>query len=425
MKVLHINKSDQTGGAALAAVRLLDALRASGTDAKMLVLQAEGEHPGITPLIKSRAGQVFQQLKFAAEVFSFIRYEKNREKRFAFSSGRFGYDVSRHPLIKEADILHFHWINQGFLSLHGLKKLIQTGKPVVWTLHDTWPFTGGCHYPGSCGGFTSACGNCPLLKTPAENDLSAHQHARKEKMYANAAITFVGCSNWMKEMADKSSLVRKDLKHSVRQVFNPVDVNIFSPANKEEVRKQLGLPLNKKLVLFGAANVFDPRKGANLLLRSLKNLNATRPHLRKEIELVAFGKNVEAFQWQSPFLIHTFDVVTGQANMARLYQAADVFVLPSMQDNLPNTVVESLACGTPVVAFNIGGVPEMVKHQQNGFLAAPDKWKNLGEGILYILDNHDELTSNAREFAVNNFSPEIVASRYTEIYHSVLNLVYS
>lgn len=420
MKILHINKSNRLGGAAVAAVRLLNALRKSGSDARMLVLSAEQEGEDIEPVVKSSFDRRIQDLRFLGEVLSFIPFEKNRQNRFSFSRGLFGFDISRHPLVREADVLHLHWVNQGFLSLEDIKKLIQTGKPIVWTLHDTWPFTGGCHYPGTCGGFTSTCGQCPLLKSPGPNDISARQHAKKELIFKNTLITFVGCSKWMQEMAAKSSLVRKDLTHSVKQVFNPVNIDLFCPGDQANIRKELGLPADKKLLLFGAANVSDPRKGTDLLLRALKRLFSSSPSLPADLELVAFGKNVNLLAEKTPFKLHSFDVVEGEKAMARLYQACDLFVLPSMQDNLPNTVVESMSCGTPVVAFNIGGVPEMVTHQQSGYLASPGKVQELAGGIRFVMENAAPLGENARKFAETNFAPEIVARQYEEIYQLLL-----
>ena len=420
MRILHINKSDRVGGAAVAAVRLLDALKKNGIDARMLVLSAEKESKEIEPVVKTRLRRASQYLRFLGEVLFFIPFEKSRQKRFSFSRGLFGFDISRHPLVKEADVLHIHWINQGFLSLRDIKKLIQTGKPIVWTLHDTWAFTGGCHYPGTCGGFTSTCGHCPLLKSPGQNDLSARQHAKKERIYENSAVTFVGCSKWMQQMAAKSSLVRKDLTHSVKKVFNPIDTELFCPGHQFAMRKQLGLPADKKLILFGAANVSDPRKGTDLLLRALKGLFSSEHSLATDLELVAFGKNVDMLAEEMPFKLHSFNVVDGEEAMARLYQACDMFVLPSMQDNLPNTVVESMACGTPVVAFNIGGVPEMITHQQSGFLASPGKVEELAQGIRFVMEHAATLGENARKFAEIHFAPATVASQYEEIYRLLI-----
>ncbi len=421
VKILHINKSDRIGGAAVAAVRLVDALRKNGTQARMLVLNAAKERQEIEPVVNTRFKRVSQYLRFFGEVFSFIPFEKNRQKRFSFSQGYFGFDISRHPLVRDADVLHLHWINQGFLSLTDLRKLIQTGKPIVWTLHDTWPFTGGCHYPGACEGFTSTCGQCPLLKFPGPDDISARQYSRKKRIYDDASLTFVGCSRWMQEMAAKSSLVRKDPNKSVKQVFNPIDITLFKPADRQVLREEMGLPVDKQLLLFGAANVTDPRKGTALLLKALKGLFAREPSLVNDLELVAFGKNIHLLAEKMPFSIHSFNVVNGEKAMARLYQACNMFVLPSMEDNLPNTVVESMACGTPVVAFDIGGVPEMISHQQTGFLASAGKVKELSRGIGFAMKHSAKLGDNARKFAEKQFAPDTIARQYEEIYRSVLN----
>jgi len=258
-----------------------------------------------------------------------------------------------------------------------------------------------------------------LLRSPGEQDLSARQHKQKEDMYADASLTFVGCSKWMKEMADKSSLVRKDLKHAVKQVFNPIDTMHFSPGDGKTMRRALDLPEDKKLLLFGAANTSDPRKGIGFLLKALKHIFFNHPNLYNVLELVAFGKNIESFADKVPFKMHAFHMVNSPETMAQLYQAADLFVLPSMQDNLPNTVVESMACGTPVVAFDIGGVPEMVSHEQSGFLAEPGKWRDLGDGILAAIKNGQTWGMNARAFAENHFSPETIANQYQEIYQTL------
>jgi glycosyltransferase involved in cell wall biosynthesis len=420
VKILHINNSDSTGGAAVAAVRLLNAQQLNGINAKMLVLNHMGKHPEIFPLARTLKNRLLRSLRFMAEIISFIPHEKNARKRFSFSRGRYGFDISQHPLVKEADILHLHWINQGFLSLSDLNKLINLGKPIVWTLHDTWPFTGGCHYPAECVRFESKCGQCPLFKSPGSNDLSAIQHKQKKRLYAGAPITFVGCSNWMKTTAEKSSLVQKDLQNKVYQIFNTIDLSLFKPAsNTDDIRDQLNLPKNKKLLLFGAANTTDPRKGTESLMQALNGIDSKHPTLKQQLELVAFGKNISEFADNLPFRLHPLNVVTTPTQMAKLYQACDLFVLPSMQDNLPNTVMESLACGTPVVAYETGGVPEMVTHGHSGFLAPPGNWQKLGWAIVSILDNTASFGRNGRIFAENNFSPDIIASRYNALYKTL------
>ncbi len=422
MKILHINKSDSSGGAAVAAVRLLKAQRGQGMDAQMLTLESMAEDEDIVPLLSSRWQETGKMLRFLAEIYSFSPKEKGRQHRFAFSPARFGFDISRHPLVVQADVLHLHWINQGFVSLTGLQQLLNLNKPIVWTLHDMWPFTGGCHYPGECSRFVSGCGHCPFLKRAGENDISARQHAIKKKIYNNARMAFVGCSQWMADQAARSAVVQPDSGHIVKSIFNPIDTILFAPGPREDARQAFQLPAHKKLVLVGAANVNDTRKGIHHLAGALQHLTKIEPSLLKDMEVVVFGKNAHQILSEMPFRVHPVAFVKTQPQMAQLYRAADVFVLPSMQDNLPNTVMESLACGTPVAAFEVGGVPEMIEHQQRGTLAPPGDEATLAQGIHFLLTapGIDERRVNARRFVENHCTPQIIARQYQALYQSLI-----
>ncbi len=422
MKILHINKSDKTGGAAVAAVRLVKALRNQGTHAQLLTLEDESPEDGIVPLITSKWQQKGKMLRFLGEAFSFCPQKKEGTNRFAFSPGRFGYDLSRHPLVEQADVLHLHWVNQGFLSLTGLHQLINLGKPIVWTLHDMWPFTGGCHYAGDCQRFASGCGQCPLLKRNGDKDQSSKQYALKKRIYHDARLTWVGCSEWMSSQAGRSGLINTNLGKNIKSVFNPIDTHLFVPGSMKEARQHYHLPEDKKLILFGAANVRDPRKGIAHLVKALHHLNRLAPSLHGELEVVVFGKNASGLNLEIPYRVHPMDVVETQQQMAQLYRAANAFVLPSMQDNLPNTVMESLACGTPVAAFNVGGVPEMIEHQQRGALAPAGNDEELAKSLNYLLTSpgKEERQVNARRFVEQYCAPESVARQYLEIYQSII-----
>jgi glycosyltransferase involved in cell wall biosynthesis len=423
VKVLHINTSDTAGGAAVAAVRLLKALRALGTEAQMLTLEATAGGEGIVPLIHGPLQKPGKMVRFLAEAFSHAPQESGRVHRFAFSPGRFGYDISRHPLVRQADVLHLHWINQGFISLSTLLQLVKLGKPIVWTLHDMWPFTGGCHYSGECLRFVAGCGQCPLLKRSGENDASSRQHAKKRIIFKDARVVWVGCSQWMSDQVGRSGVIKAQLGHDIRSVFNPIDTHLFSPGSREEARQVFHLPPKKKLLLFGAANVNDPRKGIGHLVQALHQLNRLAPSLRQELELVVFGKNACKLKLEVPYVVNPVNFVETQEKMAQLYRAANVFVLPSLQDNLPNTVMESLACGTPVSAFRVGGVPEMVEHLERGSLAPLGDDAALAKGLNYLLTSpgSEERQANARSFVEKNCAPEVVARQYLEIYQSLKN----
>jgi glycosyltransferase involved in cell wall biosynthesis len=342
-----------------------------------------------------------------------------RAVRFAFSTANTGIDISKQPDIANADILHLHWTNGGYLSISNIKQLLKTGKPVVWTLHDMWAFTGGCHYAGDCGHFINECGNCWMLREPNEKDISHTGWLRKAGMYKAAKnIVFVTCSNWLADVAKTSSLL-KDF--SIETIPNPIDTEIFSPGDKAAAREKWNIDKDAKIILFGSANILDRRKGIVYLVEALNDLKNNCKDA-ENIEIVIFGKNKSFDVNTLPFKVYELNIINSQQDMAELYRLADVYVTPAVEDNLPNTVMESLACGTPVVAFNTGGIPDMVEHKQNGYLAEFKSAADFAGGIIYVLNSgrKSELAANARQKVLDNFTNELVAEKYLALYHSVL-----
>ncbi len=420
MKVLIINKSKVSGGAAVAANRLFEALKTNGTDVKMLVEDAVDETDDVQCIANTTAKKKKAFRRFVLERLFFFPREKSKAVRFMFSPAKVGVDISQHPWVQEADIIHLHWINHGFLSLKGLKKLFTLNKPIVWTLHDMWAFTGGCHYAGACENFVTGCGNCPFIKLSGKRDFSSRLNRRKQKIWDNTLINTVGCSNWMRNLAQKSSLLTA---HNNTSIPNPIDTNIFTSLDKNKCREEFGLPLNKKLILFGAANVNDPRKGFKELVHALAFLDVRFPDLIKELELVVFGKCKKQEMNKLPYKWHKVNFISDTNKIAKLYNCADAFVLPSLEDNLPNTVMESLACGVPVVAFNIGGVPEMINHKETGYLAIEKNSDDLAKGIHHVLyeNNTAYMQSSAKYFVADNYGTRIVAQQYNKLYTSLLS----
>ncbi len=419
MKIVHINNSDVVGGAAVAANRLNVALRNIGIDSNMLVQEAKTNADGVVPIGRGKLHSAKAFARFAYERLTFLPYEKNAMLRYAFSPANTGVDISEHPLVKEADIIHLHWINQGYISLKGLKKLFDTGKPVVWTQHDMWSFTGGCHYAGTCLEFLERCSFCAFLKKPSKNDLSARQFVIKKQLYRNVLIHPVACSKWLRALSAESSLFRNK---DVSSIPNPIDTELFKPLDKTECRKELGLPTDKKLLLFGAANIYDLRKGARYLFEALNILIESFPAFKENVEIVVFGKISQDTMDSIPFTIHRMNFISDISDIVKLYNASDIFVLPSLQDNLPNTVMESMACGTPVVGFRTGGVPEMIEHKHSGFLAEGRNALSLATGIyetLFLL-NIDEISRNARQKVLKEYSQNVVAKQYAELYEKML-----
>ncbi len=419
MKIVLVNTTDTKGGAAVACGRLLNALNNNNISAKLLVKDKFSSNGQVIATRNTQLKKFVGFLRFVTERIIFAIYEKSKAYRFAFSLANTGEDISRHPLIKEADIIHLHWINFGFLSLKSLKKLIALEKPIVWTMHDMWSFTGGCHYSGDCNNFATKCSNCVYLKNRGENDLSNKIFGKKLNLFKNANISFVGCSRWLKQTAEQSKIINK---HHITNIPNPIDTKLFSPDDKNKWRKHFNLPLDKKLILFGAANINDKRKGYSHLVSALDDLKNGHPSTLNRYELVVFGK-AKDLNINLPYKVHQLPYISEPEEIAGIYNSADVFVLPSLEDNLPNTIMEALACGVPVVAFNVGGIPEMIKHRITGYISSFKSATNLANGIYFVLhnDEYEQLSENARKFVLENYSEHKIAEQYFTLYQEVKN----
>jgi glycosyltransferase involved in cell wall biosynthesis len=435
LKILLINTDDAMGGAAIACLRLLNTLdQTEGIEASMLVQEKKRNQLNVKPLVHTWLEKKMAFSRFVQERLYFRLHEKNKQIRFAFSPANTGIDISTHPLVQEADIIHLHWINFGFLSIASLEKLFALNKPIVWTLHDMWAFTGGCHHSGDCENYQLTCGNCvQYLRNPAKNDLSNKIWQRKSTIFnrslrlrsgngqlrSKGDITIIGCSQWLANRAKKSSLL-KDF--SVKAIPNPLDINLFSPQNKAEARQKLGLPINKKLILFVAAKVSVIWKGFSYFQESLELLKAQNTD-SQDIELVVLGESDEETIQKLPFKAHALGRISDVQQIVSIYSAADVFVTSSIQENLPNTIMEAMACGTPAVGFEVGGIPEMIEHHISGFLAKYKSAESLAEGMKWVLfeANHEELSKNARKKVVENYSEKVVVEQYLEVYNALVN----
>ncbi len=416
MKVTLLSTSDTYGGAPIACLRLTGALRKNGVEAQMLVQDKFSDNPEVTTIAATYWQKKAAFLRFVGERLYFLPFEQSKQVRFAFSPGKVGANISAHPLVQSADLLHLHWINFGFLSIKSIAKLSGLNKPLVWTMHDMWAFTGGCHYSGTCTNYLQHCHDCPFLRNPNPTDLSYRVFEQKKALYASAKLTLVACSEWLAELARKSALLRN---FDIRAIPNPIDTNQYQPSNRLEARQQANLPTGKKLILFGAMNTLDRRKGFAYLEESLslltENAQATR-----EMELVVFGKADEQALMHLPFPVHYLGSLLPE-QLIPVYNAVDAFVLPSLEDNLPNTVMEALSCGTPVVAFRQGGLPEMIDHRKNGFLAVYRSAEDLAKGIAWLLfkANSEVMRRDAREKVMRNYAEDIVAAKYRQLYEEL------
>lgn len=431
MKILLINTDDAMGGAAIACLRLLAILeKTEGIEVTMLVQEKKRDNPKVKAIAETWLQKKIAFERFVRERLYFKFQEKNKEIRFAFSPAISGIDISENPLVQEADIIHLHWINFGFLSLKSLEKLFALNKPIVWTLHDMWAFTGGCHHSGDCENYQVSCGNCiQYLKNPSPNDLSNKVWQRKNaildhsiRLRSKHNITIVGCSHWLSNRAKNSSLFKDFLVNSIP---NPLDTSVFSPQNKAEARIKLGLPIDKKLILFVAAKVSVIWKGFSYFKEALEILKTQHSH-HQNIELVILGESDAEIIQKLPFKAYALGRIADVNQIVSIYSAADVFVTSSIQENLPNTIMEAMACGTPAVGFEVGGIPEMIKNQSSGvpptgFLAKYKSAESLAEGMKWVLfeSYNDELSKNARQKVLDNYSEKVVIEQYLEVYRSM------
>ena len=405
MQVLIISTSDIHGGAAIAAYRLMNALNAHGVDAKIMVRDKRSDNKNIIQ-VGSKIQNKWSFYKERGHIFLKNRF--SRENLFDISIANTGISITDTPEFKQAHIIHLHWINQGMLSIGEIGKILASGKKVVWTMHDMWAFTGICHHAGTCTHFHQSCGNCPYLKTASKNDLSYRIFKSKQSVYTRGVIRFVACSNWLRNLAEKSPLTKG---HKIVSIPNPIDTRQYFPKDRAESKQIFNLPTDKKIILFAAAKASDKRKGMDYLIEAAKTIED------KNIMFLIAGAKGDEIAQQLPGLSVNIGYIDPD-KMPDLYNAADVFVTPSLQENLPNTIMESMACGTPCVGFNIGGIPEMITHKENGYVAEYKNAKDLANGLLWTLfeADHENFAINAREKVLTEYSQKEVADRYLKVY---------
>ena len=411
MRVLIINTSERVGGAAIAANRLMEALKKQGVKAKMLVRDKQTDRLTVVAV-----GQRWlQPIRFVWErICIFLANGFSRKSLFLTDIANTGNDITRHPEFVYADVVHLHWTSQGFLSLSDIDRIMHSGKPVVITMHDQWYFTGVCHYSADCERYTEECHHCPLMAGHLLGDVARRIFRRKLHIYADAPLTFVGCSQWMADLARRSPLTRG---HRVVSIPNAIDTDLFRPTDQAEARQALALPTDKQLLLFGCQRITDPRKGFTLLVEALQLAVQEQPNLADRICLVVVGGKTEDISSLMPVKVIPISYVSDPLQMVQLYNAVDAYVTPSLQDNLPNTIMEALACGTPCVGFRVGGIPEMIDHQQNGYVATYRDAQDFAEGIVWTLQaDRDTLSRQARNKVMVTYSENAVARKYIDVY---------
>ena len=403
MKVVLVNAYAKSGGASVAARRLCAALKDVGAQARLLVQNAEGiDDPSLLVTRDSWASR-----RSLLDALPTLAWRNRRSPHWGnawLSNG-----ATRKAIRDFApDVTHLHWVNHGMLSLRDIAKL---KKPVVWTLHDSWVFTGGCHSPQECLGYCKSCGRCPELRSQREQDPSRWNWRRKRAAWSNVEFTVVTPSRWLAEIASRSSLLAG---RRIESIPNAVDTSIFHPMDRGAARSALGLPQGTPLVFFGAHGVLaDWNKGADLWKAAMAHVARHCPGAESVLVGSAGGLG------SMPIRVHELGTLSPE-KMAMAMAAADATVVSSRMENLPNMVAESLACGTPVAAFAVGGIPEMVRSGVTGFLASPHDPEELAEGICRLLERGGDMRDACASFAKETYAPETVARRHLDLYRSLV-----
>ncbi len=411
MKILIVNFSDLEGGAARAAYRLHKSLLQEGIDSQMLVQKKESDD--FTILGPQTTYEIL-----SAKVNGILN---PFPLRFYKSKGGFSTSfVSSAHIVKKInklnpDIVHLHWIHAGMLKIEDFRKI---KAPIVWSLHDMWAFTGGCHYDQECGAYVNECGNCPALNSKKENDISRRIFRRKQEVFSKIDnMTIVGLSTWLARCAKESTLLKDK---TIVNLPNPINTTIFKPHDQKTSRTLWNLPYDKKLVLFGSMTATsDARKGFSKLSQALEQLS------EQNIELIVFGSSSPEKPQDLGYKVHYLGSLSDDVSLVTLYNAVDVMIVPSLQENLSNAIMESMACGTPVVAFDIGGNGDMIDHKVNGYLTQAFDTVDMAKGIEWVLDSRNarDLSIEAREKVLSHFESNVVAKKYIDLYQNILHSV--
>jgi glycosyltransferase involved in cell wall biosynthesis len=411
MKVITLNTFEVSGGAARGAYRLHKGLQTVGVQSTMIVKYRNSTDDSV--LCVHRLNSLSKWFGYA-DLMPLIFYP--RWKRSPWSVGWLGGNCVQRVAEEKPDLVHLHWICRGLISI---RELARIGSTIIWTLHDMWPFTGGCHYSGDCERYMKSCGSCPQLSSKTPHDLSNRIWSRKKHHWSGLNFTIVTPSKWLAGCVRGSSLFSTA---RVEVIPNGLDTTVFLPVSRTAARTHLNLPVDKKILLMGGVKITtDERKGFDLARSALERLVAGP--WGSELELVVFGAANSSMSWPPGLRVTYIGYVDSDRTLAYLYSAADVFLAPSVQENLANTVMEALACGSPCVAFDIGGMPDMIDHMITGYLARPFSSDDLANGIEWVIQDaarHQRLSVDARNKVDREFAIRNVAERYKRLYEDVL-----
>ncbi|AFY71866.1 glycosyl transferase group 1 [Thalassoporum mexicanum PCC 7367] len=413
IKPLLLSASDLGGGAAIAAYRLHQGLTQLGIESQMLVQEKlSDDHRVVTSQTKLGKGWA----KIAPSIDRLLLQRYPHRDRTTYSLQWLPNNLVERVINLKPNILNLHWVCESFLRIEDLARLQQVLQvPIVWTLHDMWPFTGGCHYSFDCDRYQQKCGTCPQLHSNKENDLSHWIWQRKIRTWPNLNMAIVAPSKWLAEQARQSMFMHLPIHH----IPYGIDTNAYRPIDQSQCRSVLGVPEHKKILLFGAHSLSEPRKGGDLLIAALQAIPAS---LKQDLCLLTLGDGGAEIAQAVGIANLSLGYASGDRLKAVVYNAADLVLVPTRADNLPLVLQESLACGTPMVSFRVGGVSDLVRPGITGALAAPNNALDFRDRIMELLDNPDQLAqmaTNCRQIALKEYPLHQQTQQYINLFRSL------
>jgi len=400
LKVVQIQYSTVSGGSS--AIRLQKAFIKAGISSSIISLQEDKPKvDNITYL--GRKERIIARLDCRLEL---LLTKKSDKDYGLFSAPVIGNDISSMKEVREADIIYIHWVQYGFLGLSDIKKIARLKKPVIFIMHDMWGITGGCHYSFNCKNYTTGCKACPIFTATSNSSLAAMGVTKKLALYSKYDnLFFVSPSRWLYNCAKEALLTKNK---PVFYIPNVLDISVYKPLDKSTAKHILKISSDESVIAFGAVSIDSKRKGWPYLQNALEMLKKDTDS--GKVTILIFGSNYNREIADAiPFRTRFMGYLSDEYSTALAYNASDVFIVPSLADNQPTTVQESLSCGTAVVGFNIGGIPDMIRHKENGYLAEYKNAEDIATGIRYCLQN------KIKGKMLPGFHPDLVIKKHVEM----------
>jgi len=421
MKIVHLSTFDIQGGAARAAYRLHQGLLAIGKDSRLLCRYKASSDSLVSPYQPNTSQNESQCYNDLTQKY-YIDYNRTEISNTLFSLGYSGYDVSQNEIVNNSDVINLHWITSGFLSPVTIRQLLDLGKPVVWTFHDMWAFTGGCHYSAGCESYQQDCHFCPQLQEDFFK-LPYHLLLDKIELFSHPNLVIVTPSQWLTECVKKSQVFRH---HRVETIPYSLDETVFYPLEKTEAKDKLNINYDTFILLIGAMTGKEKRKGFAQLFTSLKllkkDVDMNNLISNGNIKIACFGESSDNLQELDIEVINLGNIQQDK-DLGLIYSAADLFILPSLEDNFPNTMLEAMSCATPVMSFAVGGMTDLIKDNINGVLIPAYDLDLMGKKIIQLINNPSQcqvMGINARKEIETNYRLSIQAETYSNLYDDLV-----